>query len=121
MLYDPRWEEKIVTMPLEGWQIVLLKAADIVRRRGLAKYTQRAGDGSVCVQGAISVAVTGQVYCSSRNEKYCEATRRLGQYLIAKGEEGADETGNAYWNNAPERTAEEVIAALEGCAALVIS
>jgi hypothetical protein len=112
MLYDPKWEEKLTA----DWRSMLLKAAEIVRQRGLAKFTQQDKEGRVCVQGAISIAITGKPFCSSYHEEYCEITRILARYLQDKGEVGAKESGNAYWNNAPHRTAEQVIAALEDCA-----
>lgn len=112
MLYDPKWE--ITVAPVETWRATLLKAADLIRERGLAKYTQQDKNRSVCIQGAISIALSGRVHCD--NAEYCEATKILGRYLVARGERGASEKGNAYWNNTPERTADEVIAALEGAA-----
>src|SRR5581483_6582010 len=96
MLYDPKCEEKI-TVPAGDWRGVLLKAADIVRRRGLAKHTQEDERGAVCIHGAISIALNGETHCP---QGHCEAGARLCNYLADRGEEwlrGKD--GAAHWNN----------------------
>jgi hypothetical protein len=113
MLYDPKWEERIL-VPASDWRRVLLTAASIVRTRGLAKNTQEDEEGRVCIHGAISIALHGDIL---GGESHCEAGMRLCNYLAARGVpelRGMD--GAAYWNNEPARTAEEVIAALEGAA-----
>lgn len=113
MLYDPKWEEKI-TVPAEDWRGVLLKAADIIRRRGLAKFAQMDERGAVCIHGAIEIALNGRI---KSPEEHCEAGRRLCEYLADRGvADLRGQDGAATWNNELERTAEEVIAALEGCA-----
>ena len=38
---------------------VLLKAADVMEKKGYNNYSRAAGDGSVCVLGAIEVATVG--------------------------------------------------------------
>jgi hypothetical protein len=103
----------------EPWRRHLLQAADLIRERGLAKFVRKAADGSLCVHGAVAFAISG----SENSYEPVEALQRLGHYLI---DEGIDEglVTNWYigfdnisdWNNAPKRTAAEVIAALEGAA-----
>lgn len=116
MLYDPKWEVETETKTVEPWRLVLRKAADIVRERGLAKWTQRATDGSVCIQGAISIAACGEPY--GDGPLYCEATRAVTRQLIERGVVTKDilSYGNAEWNNKKERTVEEVIDVLEAAA-----
>lgn len=118
MLYDKRWDAKVETKQIEEWREVLLRAADIVRARGLAKWTQMAQDGSVCIQGAISLAATGAIY--GNGPLYCRASTAVKSHLVTIGASmpvrDVHGYGNANWNNKPERTADEVIAVLETAA-----
>lgn len=116
MLYDPKWEVTAPTKRRRPWQKMLLEAANIVERRGLAKGRQEDDDGHVCVQGAISIAATGATV--NNGDAYCLATKMLSRYLRATGVEErlAPETGCAYWNNQPERTQEDVVGALRAAA-----
>ena len=104
---------------------VLLKAADLIRTRGLAKHTQVDVAGGLCVLGAISVAIAGHVYLrgNGASKEACalhdDAFRRM-QRVSAVGLPWVDDAFDfSYWNNSPERTAEEVIDALEKAAAFV--
>jgi hypothetical protein len=97
---------------------VLLKAADLIKERGLAKGTQRDTDGSLCVHGAISVALFGEPWKVGGDT---EPEERLGAFLASINAPLLRTHALAvivcdYWNNAPERTQEEVIAALEAAA-----
>lgn len=102
----------------------LRRAADEIRRRGLTKGRQCDVDGRVCLHGAIAVAVGGRMdrkngYVSrdsyQQQALYREAGAVALHYLNTHLK--ADQLfGCAEWNNAPERTAAEVIAALEGAA-----
>jgi hypothetical protein len=114
MLFDPKWNEPKSN---ELWRQNLLLAAGIVRRRGLAKWEQEDRTGRVCVHGAISIAITGETH----NDRLCCAeTRALYRYLLSKGvsKRIISEGGCALWNNAEERTVDDVIEALEGAAAM---
>lgn len=115
MLYDPKWEAKTETA------MVLLHAAELVRERGLAKHRQVEEDGSVCLHGAISIAAAGKPWTSaSSNSLHCKAALAVHKYLRSQGVDSlySTPTGSAFWNNQYERTANEVIAALEGAAAM---
>jgi hypothetical protein len=116
MLFDPKWNEPHVVL-VEPWRQNLLLAAQIVRQRGLAKWEQQDRAGRVCVQGAISLALTGKLYSDMEG---CAETRALHRYLLSQGvPEGITSPGgSARWNNQHERTAGDVIEALEGAAAL---
>ena len=83
----------------------LRAAAERIREVGLAKGATRRADGSMCALGAISWA-TGE----SGFARYCAGR---GLMLTVIGTEWVAE-----WNDAPERTADEVIAALEAAADL---
>ena len=114
MLFDPKWNEPKSN---ELWRQNLLLAAGIVRRRGLAKWEQEDRTGRVCVHGAISIAITGETH----NDRLCCAeTRALYRYLRSQGvpEDLTSPVGSARWNNQDERTAADVIEALEGAAAM---
>jgi hypothetical protein len=111
MLYDPKWQAKTAVV------MVLLKAAELVRERGLAKYTQEANDGSICLHGALSIAATGRAYSGNREE--CGAALAVHKYLLSidVDENLTRPGGSACWNNQKDRTADDVIAALEGAVA----
>jgi hypothetical protein len=112
MLYDPKWDVTPTTKD------ILLKAADLIREYGLTKY-HRGGNGEgFCIHGAISMAVTGEVYGGRESDtrQYC---RLVKKYAKSKGIDTFntyDNYGMADWNNRPERTKEDVIALLEDTA-----
>jgi hypothetical protein len=114
MLFDPKWNEPKSN---ELWRQNLLLAAGIMRRRGLAKWEQMDQRGRVCVQGAISLALTGEV---DKEPIGCAETLALYRYLRSIGvPEGITlPGGSARWNNQHERTVDDVIEALEGAAAM---
>ncbi len=115
MLYDPKWEEKINYV--EPWRTILLRAADIVRERGLAKHRLEDDFGHVCIHGAIRIAACGHSNGSGGiGPKEIESCQALCDYLRQTGVENVYGYGAAEWNNEPGRTADEVIAALEGAA-----
>jgi len=118
MLYNPKWEEKINVAPT--WRTVLLRAAEIVRERGLAKYIQEDSFGSVCIHGAISIAANGRAHVAAdefpSSGLECEACEAVCAYLRRSGANNIWGFGAANWNNESYRTADEVIAALEGAA-----
>lgn len=77
---------------------VLFKAAQIIERDGHTKGTLEDSQGRVCLFGAVSKAESGDAY-SGGWEKFKTACNILGM----TPNDAVD------WNNAPERTAEEVI------------
>jgi hypothetical protein len=89
---------------------VLDRAADVIAERGLCKRDYEGRDGSVCAVGAIRVAVTGRARTGFS----------LGQFVTYKSASdwASDVVGSpvARWNDAQERTADEVIAALREAA-----
>lgn len=116
MLYDKRWDAKVDTK-IEPWRKALFDAADLVRVRGLAKGMQQAPDGSVCLHGALSIAISRTPYADGST--YCDASLAVVAVLRRRGVpyyQPTHITGAAVWNNAPERTAEEVIEVLEAAA-----
>lgn len=101
---------------------VLDEAANVIRRNGLHKGsfcddgpTRNGNDPlkwACCTYGAINVASSGghPRVTSDRGER--------AYYAVAKHLGLSDAVGNTLgdWNDVPERTVEEVLAALEGAA-----
>jgi hypothetical protein len=92
----------------------LRAAADVLRRDGWIQLSDHAYGGH-CASGAIEVAIDpewedhreeGWEY--EENQRFSEATLRLCRLVDASSVTG--------WNDAPGRTADEVIAALEAAA-----
>jgi len=112
----------LVPKPLLPYQELLLQAADLIALKGLAKCTQQDDEGRVCLHGALSIADSGQPYTASPT--YGKACYAVAKTLVAKGVDkntigcGHVEAypGMAYWNNASERTQEEVIETLREAA-----
>lgn len=104
-------------MPLDGSplknpqltdvQKVLLGAAQVIRERGWCQKALVDGGGRLCVMGAILAVDTGDPE-GDWGDVSNAAMDRLYGYL--------DKQPPMIWNNAPERTAEEVIHALEAAA-----
>lgn len=87
--------------------LTLRKAADVIRERGHHKgwFCQKRG-GAVCFWGAINVA---------RGRGPSHASKKLvKQITLLMGRSAPTEMAD--WNDAPGRTASEVIAALESAA-----
>lgn len=99
MLFDPKWDQK--TKP----QIFLLKAADLIEKHGLVKHRLYDEHGRLCAGGAIYAANTlfGGKSQAAMTEAILMLQRHVGGSI-------------AEWNNAPERTAQEVINTLREAA-----
>ncbi len=94
-LFDP-------TPVVEAWRQVLLDAAEYIRVHGHCKGEGIARDGRVCSIGAIfSVADTDSTWLAQHH--LAAYLRRSGEFIVS-------------FNDAPERTADEVIAALRAAA-----
>lgn len=95
------------------------KAADLIEERGLAKNVLGDAWGRVCVHGALNLASHGSTEYSSYTPPATRfpdpdaSTWRCG--LLVARHIGISE-GIVAWNNAPERTAQEVIDALRSFA-----
>lgn len=96
-------------------QRLLLDAADVIRKNGHCKNALRDAAGRVCAIGAIMEAAR-EAYpgpnWSGFRDRVTDAFRLV------------EEVGGipciAAWNNAPERTADEVIAAFERVALMSV-
>ena len=97
---------------------LLLKAAALIEKHGLAKWTVCTPDGRLCLRGAIAVA-SGQSHSRAEvnwwhaNEMAREADRMVRMSL---GEESKYGDASADWNNDDRRTQDEVVAKLRAVA-----
>ena len=101
---DPRYTETLTTTQ------ILRDAADYLEAHKWAQGNGFCDDRGVCVLGAVAL---GDVEVASRIHSVEDPTyRALKEYL-----------GNhpVFWNDAPERTKEQVVFALRGCADAVSS
>lgn len=93
---------------LEPWQLALFAAADLIAFEGFVQnrlYDDRTG--AHCVIGAINQYHT--LSWSTTDDNWC--LNKLCGYLGL-----SDWNSIVSWNNAPERTQAEVVAALRGAA-----
>ena len=95
---------------LEPWRRVLLDAAQYIREHGWCQNTVSTKDGRVCAVGAI-----GAAYEAAFHDKGCgiaiTAMEHLDRHLSISGPWSIPK-----WNDAPGRTAEDVVAAMEEAA-----
>lgn len=99
MLYNTEWEKPAVR--LELWQQHLLDAAEYIRKHGWCQGQPSDSLGRVCAMGALYVTTLVETTPA-------EAATRLAWHLGF--------STNSYvagWNDNPDRTKEEVIAAME--------
>jgi hypothetical protein len=102
MLYNKHWD-----FPVTPYG-VLEKAGGIMNQYGLAKNRMLAEDGSVCIHGAVMLAVHGTVDEGYFNPLYLGALRVLADHLkMPWGDLAA-------WSNRPERSKDEVVNAFFG-------
>lgn len=90
--------------PLAPERAILLKAAEYIRERGHCKEQFSDSRGRVCLIGALLDMAAGKHIAVYRSALYL-----LEGYLSDK----SGGLGVPCWNDAPERTKEEVVAALE--------
>lgn len=112
MLFDNKRWTMPETKPLEPWRRVLIDAAGHIRTRGWCQFSAEDENGSVCAGGAISLAASNSPTKWGDVPLFEEACERVRLYL-------GYNVGYAFpsgWNNEPERTADDVINALEGAA-----
>lgn len=93
---------------LEPWRTLLLDSADRIECRGHAKDVLCSDDGAVCFRGALVDAQSWRTFC------YLLPIHRLAERNMVSFL--GIQYGVVAWNNAPERTAEEVITAMRACA-----
>lgn len=98
---------------------ILLKAAEGLRTKGFAKFERRTFEGKMCALGAIDYAIPSYENRYASDEH--PAVQALAQHVPPPRKEniwGSPlSVSIADWNNAPERTAEEVIATFLAAAA----
>jgi hypothetical protein len=100
MLYNKNWDKK--PNPIST---LLNKAADLLVQTGHTKWTLIDSQGQMCANGAIYFAA------ESRHLDFYAGADALASYLKL-----GDRRQIPAWNNAPERTGEEVIDAFRQAA-----
>jgi len=94
---------------------LLWDSAQYMRKHGHVKHMLVGPEGQVCVNGALMMVIG-----TTNSDLIHNAIQTLVNYLsISSCTTGAHkliETSHVSWNNAPERTENEVIEALEGAA-----
>ena len=84
---------------------MLLKAADVIEKYGHAKSTLGHISVGFCINGALNFAATG----TSTNQTTAGNSAKMRMMASLGGDQIS-------WNNAPERTADEVVAKLRAVA-----
>lgn len=121
MLNNPNWkptaDDLAKLKPLEPWRLNLLKAADYMEVHGHCKHELWNKEGAVCLVGALYITNAMKVDVGD------SAAARVGRYLKPDLEfsggmfdHSRAVTAAVCWNNAPERTGEEVVAAMRATA-----
>jgi hypothetical protein len=95
---------------LQPWQKTLLEAAEIIKTQGWCQHASMTLGGRVCLLGAVALAKNGYIAPGGLSDLPVEV--RL--LVTSTGVPNADALVD--WNNAPERTADEVIKALKDAA-----
>src|SRR5882672_9738094 len=101
----------------ENWDLnevgkTLNKAADIMDELGQAKYVTEAKDGSVCIQGAIYIILSGDAHTPGEHEDLAtQCFKVLRKQLPPVGDHvGWSAAGDVcHWNNDARRTKDEVV------------
>lgn len=112
MYYEERKEvvaeAPVVEAPVEPWRQHLLGAAQVLRENGWCQNIAQIGSRR-CVQAAIGCVIPSPIE-GTMSVAFHEANHKLAHYLGLPGDI------THMWNDQPCRTAEQVIAALEGAA-----
>src|SRR5262245_43210550 len=103
MLYDPKWQVKA-----EPWREVLLKAADLIEKHGLSKRCLERPDGSLCIMGAINMAMYGKSFVINDDPVRAKAIDRMDDFCGATF---------IQFNNARHTTKDDIVAKMRECAA----
>ena len=100
---------------IEPWRQVLLDAADRMEVRGHCKYMLVDDEGRNCAQGAIfdfRVGESGSWDNFLNGDAFTTAATKFNDWVEMQHHSG----GTVTWNNSPQTTGAEVIAALRACA-----
>lgn len=110
MLYNQNWNKS------NRISDVLLKAASLLEQHGHAKKTMRATDGSMCAMGALWCADSGNTYTLKDRGLMDDAALAICKALNLQMDRAdwrkPPVVAIVQWNNAPERTGQEVIDAM---------
>lgn len=94
-------------MKNQDWRKVLLKAADVIEKRGWIKGTLEGSAGRVCAIGAINLVESGVVDAGRMALRDSVAISKLGCYLNNEVD---------IWNDVVAKSSAEVMAVMKDCA-----
>lgn len=119
MLYNQDWERQ--SNPVSD---ILLKAADLLEKHGLAKFQRMDINGSMCFLGAVQAAqfgISDQIKYGGDSDLTLEVSEAVASLLkLRKGHAPDTRQAVADWNNHPERTSQQVIDAMRQAAHAVM-
>lgn len=122
MLYDETKYKAPVTEPVT-WRNLLLRAADYIESHGWAQNSVCTETGAVCLRGAILAAQgmhmkQSHVWWGDASIVAQHASHAVAQYLTRTGRVNSTARGDeeVLWNNARERTGEDVLNAMRAAA-----
>jgi hypothetical protein len=109
--------------------LLLIRAAEYLKKRGHTKYVLQDDRGRVCLYGALNLGAGIPAVPYGLGVNLSLATKALGIYLTAHYPDDygrymfgypapAAAQANVSWNNADKRTQDEVVAALYGAAVI---
>lgn len=114
----------------------LLAAREVIRERGLAKRIEVDCEGRVCARGALNEVIGGNPDAGKVRQRFANRSRRWKEALMRRWlladrtiaallenekhpSEGCMDVPQ--WNNASERTKEDVLTILDDAASLALS
>lgn len=109
-----------VTTALEPWRKLLLDAAALIERVGLAKRTMLDCTGAVCTRGALILSRKPDLkaipdWAWDRDAVAIKADYELGRYVSDRAGVHVVHPVVA-WNNHPDRKQQDVVATMRACA-----
>ena len=102
MLYNKEWDRPQIN-PIAD---LLNRAANLIETRGHTKYELVSRSGAMCFMGALNEAMGSRHIHKGFEDAALATCKLLG---ISKGDGFRDIDVVINWNNAPERTGQEVI------------
>lgn len=112
MLYDTKYDQTTPTGNL------LNKAADLIEKHGHAKQILKDKQGHMCFMGALFEANDGFWAGDPAIEAALQATDRILGLSTEQSSFGTLVSAVVDWNNAYQRTSEEVIAVMRAAAVI---
>ena len=110
MLYDAkRWDVDYKLPTRAPWQLLLLKAAEVIEERGWAQEWMEDPQDRVCLLGALNIAAYGKVYSWWQAFWPSRARQRASRELRAYLQQNYCDSSIAVWNDSRFRNKQEVL------------